>query len=112
MEIYEMLVQVLSTEVVRWKCVYKPLKCFSWQEGKTEDKPLAIDKQKPRNERASATHAGTRLSTDATYDGREISKNTVHTIIHDDLGKCSKICFQFVPHMLIDDQKVKLLKNK
>ena len=39
-----------------------------------------------------------------------ISKDTVHTIICDDLGK-QKICFRFVPHKLMDEQKAKRMET-
>ena len=39
-----------------------------------------------------------------------ISKDTVHTIVHDDLGK-RKICSQFVPHKLTDKQKAKQMET-
>jgi hypothetical protein len=35
-----------------------------------------------------------------------ISKDTVHTIVCEDLGK-RKICSRFVPHKLTDEQKAK-----
>ena len=39
-----------------------------------------------------------------------ISKDTVHTIVRDDLGK-GKICSRFVPHKLTDEQKAKRMGN-
>ena len=38
-----------------------------------------------------------------------ISKGTVHTIVREDLGK-RKICSQFVPHKLTDEQKAKRME--
>jgi len=42
------------------------------------------------------------------YDGRGIGhyKDTVHTIVREDLGK-RKICSRFVKHKLTDEQKAK-----
>ena len=39
-----------------------------------------------------------------------ISKDTAHTIVHDDLGK-RNICSRFVPHKLIDEQKAKRMET-
>ena len=39
-----------------------------------------------------------------------ISKDTVHTIVHEDLGK-RKICSQFVLHKLTDEQKAKRIET-
>ena len=39
-----------------------------------------------------------------------ISKDMTHTIVHDDLSK-QKICSQFVPHKLTDEQKVKWMET-
>ncbi|KAJ4435152.1 hypothetical protein ANN_23728 [Periplaneta americana] len=40
----------------------------------------------------------------------DISKDTVHTIVRDDLGK-RKICSRFVPHKLTDEQKAKRMET-
>ena len=39
-----------------------------------------------------------------------ISKDTVHTIVHEDLGK-RKIRSRFVPHKLTDEQKAKQMET-
>ena len=39
-----------------------------------------------------------------------ISKDTVHTIVRENLAK-RKICSQFVPHKLTDKQKAKWIKT-
>ena len=40
----------------------------------------------------------------------DTSKDMAHTIVRDDLGK-RKICSQFVPHQLTDEQKAKWMET-
>ncbi|KAJ4432627.1 hypothetical protein ANN_21250 [Periplaneta americana] len=51
-----------------------------------------------------------RLSLGLIAEEFDISKDTMHTIVRDDLGK-RKICSRFVPHKLTDEQKAKRMET-
>ncbi|KAK9739062.1 hypothetical protein QE152_g9342 [Popillia japonica] len=104
-ETHGMLVQVYEREAVSRKCVYECIKRF--REGKeTTD---AIGRQNPRNDRETATNAGTRSATDLCAEKLGISKDTMHTTVRDDLRK-RKLCFRFMPYNLTEEQKAKRIK--
>lgn len=53
---------------------------------------------------------GQRLTLQLMQEKLGISKDTVRTIVHEDLGK-GKICSRLVPHKLTDEQKAKRMEN-
>ena len=69
-------------------------------------------KQNTKNDRESAKNAGTRseLTQGLIAEELGISKDTVHTIIRDNLGK-RKICSQIEQCKLSDEQKTKRMEN-
>lgn len=106
-----MLVQVYGTEAVSRKCVYDWFKRFRDGKETTEDEPRSGRPSTSRTpdmiERVRNMLArDRRLTLRLMAEELSISKDTVRTIVRENLGK-RKICSRFVPHMLTDDQKAK-----
>jgi transposase len=107
MEMHEMLVQVYRTEAVSRKCVYDWFKCFRNGKETNEVEPRS---GRPSTNRTPDMIERVRqmLSQDRQVTLRlmaeelGISKDTVHTIVCEDLGK-RKIRSRFVPHKLTDE---------
>ena len=103
-----MLVQVYGREAMSRKCVYEWFKHFRkgarscWPS--TSRTPEMIEKVR------KMLAQDQRLSLILTAEKLSISKDMVHTIVHDDLGKW-KICSRFVPHKLTDEQKTKQMET-
>lgn len=110
-ETHGMLVQVYGTEAVSRKCVYDWFKRFRDGKETTEDEPRSGRPSTSRTpdmiERVRNMLArDRRLTLRLMAEELSISKDTVRTIVRENLGK-RKICSRFVPHMLTDDQKAK-----
>ena len=104
-ETHEMLVQVYGREAVSRIRVYEWCKFF--REGKvtTEDEPRSCRPSTSRSpemieKMRQMLAQDRRLTLILIVEELGISKNTVHTIVRDDLGK-RKICSRFVPHKLL-----------
>jgi transposase len=114
-ETHEMLVQVYRTEAMSIKCIYDWFKCFHDGKETTEDEPRS---GQPLTSRAPDMIERVRqmLAQDQRVTLRLMaeelgfSKDTVHTIVREDLGK-RRICSWFVPHKLTDEQKVKQMET-
>jgi len=114
-ETHEILVQVYGTEAVSRKCVYDWFKCFRDGKETTEDEPRSGRPSTSRTpdmiERVRQMLAQDRRVTSRLMaEELGISKDMVHTIVREDLGKC-KICSRFVPHKLTDEQKAKRMET-
>ena len=114
-ETYEMLVQVYGTEAMTRKCVYDWLKRFCDGKETTEDEPrsgrLSTSRTPDMIERVQQMLAqDQRVTLRLMAEELGISKDTVHTIVREDLGK-QKICSRFVPHKLTDEQKAKRMET-
>ena len=109
-----MLVQVYGREAVSRKFVTNGPNAFAKGRKLLRMSHVRVGhgQAESRYDRESATNAGTRLATDSKIDsgGIGISKDTVHIIIREDLGK-RKICSRFVPHKLTDEQKAKRIET-
>ena len=110
-ETREMLVQVYRREAFSRKWVYEWFKRFREENLTTEDEPRSgmpptsrapemIDKVR------QMLAQNRRLTLKLNAEELDISKDTTHTIVRDDLGK-RKISSRFVPHKLTDEQKEK-----
>ena len=93
-----MLVQVYGREAVSRKCVYESFKLIREGEEKTEDEPRSVLPSTSRTpemiEKVQQMLTQDRqLMLRLIVEELDISKDTVHTIIRDDLGK-QKICSQ------------------
>ena len=86
------------------KCVYDWFKRFRDEKETAEDEP--------RSGRPSTSRTPDmieRMTLRLITEELGISKDTVHTIVRQDLGK-RKICSRFVPHKLTDEQKAKRME--
>ena len=100
--------QVYGTKAVSRKCV-QTLPRHEGNNWGWATFGSAVDKQKTRHDRAHRSSKIERVQQMLAQDRRVtlrlmaeelgISKNTVHTIVREDLGK-RKICYRFVPHNL------------
>ena len=110
-----MLVQVYRRKAMSRKCVYERFKCFRKGKEMTEDEsrsgwtstsrtPEIIKKVRQMLARDR------RLTLRLIAEELGISKDMIHTIIHDDLCK-QNICSRFVPHKLTDEQKEKQMET-
>ena len=99
METREILVQVYKREAVSRKCVYEWFKCFCKGKETTEVEPFSDRPSTSRNpemiEKVQMLAQDWQLALRLIVEELGISKDTVHTIIHYDLGKW-KICSRFV----------------
>ena len=117
-ETCEILVQLYGREAVSRKYVYKWFewfKCFCKGKDMTEDEPRSGQPSTSRTpEMIEKVHQmlaqDWQLVLRLIEEELGISKDMAHTIIHDDLGK-RKICSQFVPHKLTDEQKAKRIET-
>ncbi|KAJ4444890.1 hypothetical protein ANN_06688 [Periplaneta americana] len=114
-ETHGMLVQVYGKEAVTRKCVYEWFKRFREGKETIEDEPRSGRPSTSRTpemiEKVRQMLAqDRRLTLRLISEELDISKDTVHTIIRDDLGK-RKICSRFVPHKLTDEQKAKRVET-
>jgi len=110
-----MLVQVYGTGAVSRKCVYDWFKLFRDGKETTEDEPRSGRPSTSRTpdmiERVRQTLTqDRRVTLRMMAEELGISKDTVHTIVREDLGK-RKICTRFVPHKLTDEQKSKRMET-
>ena len=110
-----MLVQVYGTEAVSRKCVYDWFKHFRDGKETTEDEPGSGQPSTSRtldmSERVRQMLAqDRRVILRLMAEELGISKDTVNTIIREDLGE-RKICSRFVPHKLTDEQKAKRMET-
>ena len=97
--------QVYGTEAVSRKCVYDWFKRFRDEKETTEDEP--------RSGRPSTSRTPDmieRMTLRLMAEELGISKDTVHTIVREDLGK-RKICSRFVLYKLTDEQKAKRMET-
>ncbi|KAJ4445043.1 hypothetical protein ANN_06842 [Periplaneta americana] len=114
-ETHGMLVQVYGREAVSRKCVYEWFKRFLEGKETIEDEPRSGRPSTSRTpemiEKVRQMLAqDRRLSLELIAEELDISKDTMHTIVRDDLGK-RKICSRFVPHKLTDEQKAKRMET-
>ena len=114
-EMHKMLVQVNGTEAVSRKCVYDWFKRFRDGKETTEDEPRSgwplTSRTPDMIERVRQMLAqDRRVTLRLMAEELGISKDTVHTIVHEDLGK-QKICSRFVPHELTDEQKAERMET-
>ncbi|KAJ4427673.1 hypothetical protein ANN_25322 [Periplaneta americana] len=114
-ETHGMLVQVYGEEAVSRKCVYEWFKRFRDGKETIEDEPRSGRPSTSRTpemiEKVRQMLAqDRRLTLRLIAEELDISKDTVHTIVRDDLGK-RKICSRFVPHKLTDEQKAKRMET-
>ncbi|KAJ4431362.1 hypothetical protein ANN_19959 [Periplaneta americana] len=114
-ETHGMLVQVYGREAVSRKCVYEWFKCFREGKETIEDEPRSGRPSTSRTpemieKERQMLAQDRRLTLRLIAEELDISKDTVHTIIRDDLGK-RKICSRFVPHKLTDEQKAKRMET-
>ncbi|KAJ4447653.1 hypothetical protein ANN_09660 [Periplaneta americana] len=114
-ETHGMLVQVYGREAVSRKCVYEWFKRF--REGKEtieneprSGRPLTSRTPEMIEKLRQMLAQVRRLTLRLIAEELDISKDTVHTIVRDDLGK-QKICSRFVPHKLTDEQKAKWMET-
>lgn len=110
-ETHEMLVQVYGQDAVSRKCVYDWFVRFRAGKESVEDEPRSgrpSTSRTPENtERVrKMLTEDRRLTLRLIAEELGISKDTVRTIVHEELGK-RKICSRFVPHMLTDEQKAR-----
>jgi transposase len=114
-ETHEMLVQVYGTEAVSRKSVYDWFKHFRDGKETTEDEPRS---GRPLTSRTpdmikrvrQMLAQDRRVTLRLMVEELSISEDTVHTIVHEDLGK-PKICSRFVPHKLTEEQKAKRMET-
>ena len=97
------------------KCVYEWFKLFREGKETTEDearsgRPSTSRTQEIIEDVRQMLVQDRRLTLGLIAKELTISKDPAHTIIHADLGK-RKICFQFVPHKLTDEQKAKRMET-
>ncbi|KAK9708534.1 hypothetical protein QE152_g27154 [Popillia japonica] len=111
-----MLVQVYGREPVSRKRVCKCFKRF--REGKETTNPQHLCSGQPSTSRTpemiekvrQMLAHDRRLSLKLIAKKLGISKNTVHTMVRNDLNK-RKICSRFVLHKLTDEQKAKRMET-
>ena len=111
----EMLVQVYGREAVSRKFVYEWFKRFREGKETTEDEPLSGRLSTSRTleiigKVRKMLAQDRRLTLRLIAEELDISKDTAHIIVRDDLGK-RKICSRFVPHELTDEQKAKRMET-
>ena len=111
----EMLVQVYGREAVSRKFVYEWFKRFREGKETTEDEPLSGRLSTSRTleiigKVRKMLAQDRRLTLRLIAEELDISKDTAHIIVRDDLGK-RKICSRFVPHKLTDEQKAKRMET-
>lgn len=110
-ETHQMLVHVYGQDAVSRKCVYEWFVRLRAGRESVEDEPRSgrpCTSRTPENtERVRVLLTNDRrLTLRLIAEELGISKDTVGTIVHEELGK-RKICSRFVPHMLTDEQKAR-----
>ncbi len=113
-ETHQMLLQAYGEEAVSKKCVYEWFKRFRDGKETVEDEPRS---GRPSTSRTSdmieevreMLARDRRLTLRLMAEELGIGKETVRTIVREDLGK-RKICSRFVPHRLTAEQKEKRME--
>lgn len=114
-ETHEMLVQAYGAEAVSRKCVYEWFRRFKEGKETVEDEPRSGRPSTSRTpnmiqEVREMLARDRRLTLRLMAEELDISKDTVRTIVHEDLGM-RKICSHFVPHFLTEEQKEKRMES-